>query len=291
MKDRRPNGHVANCVLLLDYIIVKTDQAKAIVKEAKKTLKGMAIGYSQISPQSLNEGSASLYWDANESVTDALNNASTAYENVSYYLERLDDIIGVLGISKENDSTRSRIMRIIKGGDLSSDNHNRKISGYRDTIEKINAKIDKLTDEIGTDYSNINRWHVVPVYRIGPAAHNKSDTKLYWGLDTDGSARKCYIKNLSGFCEAHIAMLHSYEVKFKRIDDQIVTLVSRILKMIKSNNHISISNILKGAHLTHPVTESDYWDDYFDEFYDEDYASWDLLEDDEKDEDDEWDDD
>lgn len=291
MKDRRPNGHVANCVLLLDYIIVKTDQAKAIVKEAKKTLKGMAIGYSKISPQSLNEGSASLYWDANESVTDALNNASTAYENVSYYLERLEDIIGVLGISKENDSTRSRIMRIIKGGDLSSDNHNRKISGYRDTIEKINAKIDKLTDEIGTDYPNINRWHVVPVYRIGPAAHNKSDTKLYWGLDTDGSARKGYIKNLSGFCEAHIAMLHSYEVKFKRIDDQIVTLVSRILKMIKSNNHISISNILKGAHLTHPVTESDYWDDYFDEFYDEDYASWDLLEDDEKDEDDEWDDD
>ena len=291
MKDRRPNGHVANCVLLLDYIIVKTDQAKAIVKEAKKTLKGMAICYSQISPQSLNEGSASLYWDANESVTDALNNASTAYENVSYYLERLEDIIGVLGISKENDSTRSRIMRIIKGGDLSSDNHNRKISGYRDTIEKINAKIDKLTDEIETDYSNINRWHVVPVYRIGPAAHNKSDTKLYWGLDTDGSARKGYIKNLSGFCSAHVAMLHSYEVKFKRIDDQIVTLVSRILKMIKSNNHISISNILKGAHLTHPVTESDYWDDYFDEFYDEDYASWDLLEDDEKDEDDEWDDD
>lgn len=291
MKDRKPNGHVANCVLLLDYIIVKTDQAKAIVKEAKKTLKSMAIGYSQISPQSLNEGSASLYWDANESVTDALNNASTAYENVSYYLERLEDIIGVLGISKENDSTRSRIMRIIKGGDLSSDNHNRKISGYRDTIEKINAKIDKLTDEIGTDYPNINRWHVVPIFRVGPQEYTKSGLKkIFWGLDADGSARKGYIKNLSGFCEAHIAMLHSYEVKFKRIDDQIVTLVSRILKMIKSNNHISISNILKGAHATHPVTDGDYWDDYFDEFYDDDYASWDLLED-EKDEDDEWDDD
>lgn len=290
MKDLGPNGHIANCVLLLDYIIVKTDQAKAVVKEAKKTLKAMAISYSQISPQSLNEQSGSLYLDAKASINDALNNASTAYANVSYFLERLEDVIGVLAISKENDSTRSRIMRIIKGGDLSSDNHNRKISGYRDTIVKINDKIDKLTSKIEWDYANIYRWGVLPVYRIGPAAQNKSDTKLYWGLDTDGSTRKLYIRNLSKFCEAHVLMLHEYEVKFKRIDDQIVTLVSRILKMIKSNNHISISNILKGAHATHPVTDGDYWDDYFDDFYDEDYASWDLIEDEES-EDDEWDDD